>query len=189
MGKIALTILILSGILTLSQCGGNDEPNGPPNGPTSEAGVRIHLGSASTVFGDVYGGPVPTDPDVWPIAESPEAHGFEHLGSLGSTSPNVNELTGSGHYQYVLIKVHYGAVSTSSTSYLRLDAIQRLSDGMYLTGRTNAGYMFYSTNWFNENRPFLPADPADPDYAVGAPDGNCVRLYGWALLPLIDWAQ
>ncbi len=189
MRKFATVILILAGILTLAQCGDDDEPNAPPAGTSSESGVRIHLAAGSTVFGEVYGGPVPAASDAWPIAESPETHGFEHLGSLGTTSPNVNELTGSGHYQYVLIKVQYGAVSNTSTSYLRIDAIQRLSDGMYLTGMTNSGYMFHSTNWYNEDRPFLPADPADPDYALGAPDGNCVRLYGWALFPLIDWAQ
>ena len=188
MRKFATVILLVAGVLALSQCGGDDDPVTPP-GPTSESGVRIYLAAGSTVFGEVYAGPAPADPDVWPIAVSPEAHGFEHLGSLGTTSPNVNELTGSGQYKYVLIKVQYGAVANTSTSYLRIDAIQRLSDGMYLTGMTNSGYGFYSTNDYNEDRPFLPPDPADPNYEMGAPDGRCVRLYGWELYPLVDWAQ
>jgi len=187
--KLKSVFYLIVAVVALSNCsgGGGGGKGTPSSGSTSEPGVRIYLASGSTVTGEVYGGPVPSD--AWSVAQSPTSYGYVHLGSLGPSSALSSVLTGTGQYQYVLIKVQYGAVSTSSTSYLRIDAVQRLSDNMYMTGMTNSGYTFSSTNSYNENRPFLPPDPTEPDYSIGAPDGRCIRLYGWELIPLIDWAQ
>lgn len=172
--------------MVLAHCSGGGGSGSSGSGSTSERGVRIYLVSGSSVTGEVYGGPVPNSADVWSTAQSPTSYGYVHLGSLGPSSALVSDLTGTGQYQYVLIKVYYGAVSTSSTSYLRIDAVQRLSDGMYLTGRTNTGYGFYSTNDYNDDALFQST--TNPPYCYGSPDGRYVALFGWEFIPLIDWA-
>lgn len=185
--KNALYLIIA--VMTLSNCGGGGGGSGTPGtGSTSEQGVRIHLASGSTATAEIYGGPVPNSGDEWNIAQTPASYGYVHLGSLGPSSALSSDITGTGQYQYILILVHYGLGSSSPSSpHLRIDAIQRLSDGMYMTGMTNTGYAFYSTNDWNDDSLFQST--TNPSYNLGAPDSRYVAVFGWELIPLIDWAQ
>ena len=173
-------------VMALCNCGGGGGGGTGPStsGPTSEHGARFHLVSGSSVTADVYGGPVPND--VWAVVQSPASYGYVKIGSLGPASALTSEITGTGDYQYILLLVTYQAVSNTSTSYVRIDAIQRLSDGMYMTGMTNSGYVFASSNDYNQDEMFQLQ--TNPPYWNGVPDGKYVALFGFAFMPLIDWA-
>jgi hypothetical protein len=56
-----------------------------------------------------------------------------------------------------------------------------------MTGMTNTGYLFSSTNSYNDDSLFQQTTN-DP-YCYGAQDGRYVALFGWELIPLIDWAR
>jgi hypothetical protein len=182
--------LLLSGIVPfLVQLGCGGSSSSGPRTTTSERGVRIHLVSGSSATAQVYAGSAPSTADeAAQIVHSPAGSGYVLLGDLGPASALDSVLSGSGDYQYVLIKLTDAAVSTNSTAYVRIDAIQRLSDGMYWTGRTYTGDAAYGSNGYNDDRIFQQPDPGADTFWNGAPDGRYVALFGYVLMPLRGWA-
>lgn len=160
----------------------DEETVAPKNDATGPKGVRIYVAAGSTTTGEVYSGPVPDESAIWTIITSPTDYGFVKMGTIEAAADSVYEF--EGDYEYLLILVHVGAVSMPAP-YVRIDAIQRMEDNMYLTGRTYSGYASSSSNDCDEDK--LPACDAETNWR-GAPDGKCVALMGWVFMPVQHWA-
>jgi len=177
------TSLTLCLTLLAAGCGGkSDEEKRVTH--TGLSGINLYLAGGSQNTATVYGGPIPGD--SWTVAQSPVANGYVLLGTASSgVAPTVVSIPAA--YPYFLIKVKYGTIDTVNDKSVRIDAVQRTADGMYMTGRTNSAYTFYSTGIWDQDKLF-GTTPAGDGYWVGPPDGKYMGLYGWALLPSADWA-
>jgi len=174
--SLALCLTLLA-----AGCGGksDEEKKVERSGPT---GIRIHLVAGSVATGTVYGGPIPTSSSA--VITAPTSNGYTLLATIGAGGATVVDLPTP--YPYFLILVTAGAVSTGSIQSVRIDAIQRIPDGMFMTGRTYTGHMFYGSNVYDQDKLF--AAQSGEGYAVGAPDGKYVAVYGFTLFPTLDWA-
>lgn len=144
-------------------------------------GIRVTVIPGSLATALVYGGGVPaSNAEASQIAESPEAHGYTFLGTLSSTQRFYY-----GSNTYILIKVRT-TIHTDDPA-LNIDSIQRMEDGMYMTGGTfviNGEILgFYGSGAFDSDK-----QSGVGAYLYGPPDGKYVAVYGWTLFPVIRWA-
>ena len=154
----------------------------PRDDATGPKGVRVYVAAGSTTTGDVYSGPVLAEDDISAILDSPTDNGFVKMGTIEAAVDSIYEF--EGDYEYLLILVHVGVISQPAP-FVRIDAIQRMENNMYLTGRTYSGYAFWSSGDCDEDK--LPACPIEMNWR-GAPDGKCVAVFGWGFFPVNQWA-